>query len=50
MITNNPSLPIKPKEVINIPNPGIILEKGTGIKTNIAKINIIAPINLSKIE
>ena len=50
IITNNPSLPIKPKEVINIPRPGIKFEKGTGIKTNIAKINIIAPINLSKIE
>ncbi len=47
-ITNNPSLPIKPKEIIKIPNPGIKFESGIGSKTKDENRKIKKPITFSK--
>lgn len=44
-----PSLPIRPKDIINIPMPGKKLVRGSGIRIERAKVKIKKPIILSKI-
>lgn len=47
-IITKPSFPSNPNEIINIPSPGIKLEKGIGIITNNENIKIKNPTILSK--
>lgn len=47
IITNKPSFPSNPKEIINTPSPGIKLESGIGIKTKAEKTKEKNPIILS---
>jgi hypothetical protein len=42
-IITKPSFPIKPKEIINTPSPGMKLERGIGIKTKLEKISAKNP-------
>lgn len=49
-IINNPSFPISPKDVINIPNPGIKFERGNGIRIKLENPKRKKPIIFSAIE
>lgn len=49
IITNRPSFPNKPNDIIKTPSPGTKFESGTGKNTNDENINVKKPIILSAI-
>ena len=48
MMSNKPSFPKRPNEMINMPNPGKKFDKKTGINTHPANIKMNTPMILSE--